>query len=215
MAGDRRLPTGVNGNSRRAAGVVACFLMSLPRISLFPKCYFDQLCAGEMDYLQWLRDAALVALHHDKGAARGGEQGPVALHVVGEAVVEPHVVALDQRAGIDRRELESDDRRGYDAQNPEEGQAGFSYSLTGTPPAEVLYQEIWDGLGFSANRGPMRDLARRLRAGLAGVGSVRVNAANFTPFPNWSNASASTKSASAWCTRAWTPVGWKRRIRSM
>jgi sugar phosphate isomerase/epimerase len=32
--------------------------MSLPRISLFPKCYFDQLCAGEMDYLQWLRDAA-------------------------------------------------------------------------------------------------------------------------------------------------------------
>jgi len=32
--------------------------MSLPRVSLFPKCYFDQLCAGEMDYLQWLRDAA-------------------------------------------------------------------------------------------------------------------------------------------------------------
>jgi sugar phosphate isomerase/epimerase len=32
--------------------------MSLPRISLFPKCYFDELCAGEMDYLQWLRDAA-------------------------------------------------------------------------------------------------------------------------------------------------------------
>lgn len=32
--------------------------MPSPRISLFPKCYFDQLCAGEMDYLQWLRDAA-------------------------------------------------------------------------------------------------------------------------------------------------------------
>jgi len=29
----------------------------LPRISVFPKCYFDDLCAGRMDYLQWLRDA--------------------------------------------------------------------------------------------------------------------------------------------------------------
>ncbi|MGV3516515.1 sugar phosphate isomerase/epimerase family protein [Luteitalea sp.] len=29
----------------------------LPRISVFPKCYFDELCAGRMDYLQWLRDA--------------------------------------------------------------------------------------------------------------------------------------------------------------
>jgi sugar phosphate isomerase/epimerase len=28
-----------------------------PRISVFPKCYFDDLCAGRMDYLQWLRDA--------------------------------------------------------------------------------------------------------------------------------------------------------------
>jgi len=28
-----------------------------PRISVFPKCYFDELCAGKRDYLQWLRDA--------------------------------------------------------------------------------------------------------------------------------------------------------------
>ncbi|MBI1785440.1 TIM barrel protein [Candidatus Sumerlaeota bacterium] len=28
-----------------------------PKISVFPKCYFDELCAGKMDYLQWLRDA--------------------------------------------------------------------------------------------------------------------------------------------------------------
>src|SRR5262249_12087639 len=34
-----------------------------PRISVFPKCYFDELVAGRMDYLAWLRDAA----------ARGGE----------------------------------------------------------------------------------------------------------------------------------------------
>jgi sugar phosphate isomerase/epimerase len=31
---------------------------SRPRISVFPKCYFDQLCRGEMDYLQWIRSAA-------------------------------------------------------------------------------------------------------------------------------------------------------------
>ncbi len=28
-----------------------------PKISVFPKCYFDELCAGKMDYIQWLRDA--------------------------------------------------------------------------------------------------------------------------------------------------------------
>ena len=28
-----------------------------PKISVFPKCFFDELCAGRMDYLQWLRDA--------------------------------------------------------------------------------------------------------------------------------------------------------------
>lgn len=34
--------------------------------------------------------------------------------------------------------------------------------LTGSPPAEVIYQELWDGLGFSANREPMRLLANRM-----------------------------------------------------
>jgi sugar phosphate isomerase/epimerase len=31
-----------------------------PRISVFPKCYFDALCNGEMDYLDWLRQAATL-----------------------------------------------------------------------------------------------------------------------------------------------------------
>jgi sugar phosphate isomerase/epimerase len=31
-----------------------------PRISVFPKCYFDDLCAGRMDYLDWLRQAATL-----------------------------------------------------------------------------------------------------------------------------------------------------------
>jgi sugar phosphate isomerase/epimerase len=31
-----------------------------PRISVFPKCYFDELYSGKMDYLSWLRDAATL-----------------------------------------------------------------------------------------------------------------------------------------------------------
>ncbi len=31
-----------------------------PWISVFPKCYFDELCAGKMDYLDWIRDAATL-----------------------------------------------------------------------------------------------------------------------------------------------------------
>jgi sugar phosphate isomerase/epimerase len=31
-----------------------------PRISVFPKCYFDELYRGTMDYLQWLRQAATL-----------------------------------------------------------------------------------------------------------------------------------------------------------
>ena len=34
--------------------------------------------------------------------------------------------------------------------------------LTSEPPGEVLYGEVWDGPGFSANREPMRALAARL-----------------------------------------------------
>jgi len=31
-----------------------------PRVSVFPKCYFDQLVSGEMGYVQWIRDAATL-----------------------------------------------------------------------------------------------------------------------------------------------------------
>ena len=31
-----------------------------PRISVFPKCYFDELYRGTMDYLDWLRQAAAL-----------------------------------------------------------------------------------------------------------------------------------------------------------
>jgi sugar phosphate isomerase/epimerase len=31
-----------------------------PRVSVFPKCYFDLLCRGEMDYVGWIRSAATL-----------------------------------------------------------------------------------------------------------------------------------------------------------
>jgi sugar phosphate isomerase/epimerase len=34
--------------------------MAHPRISVFPKCYFDELVRGERDYVGWIRDAATL-----------------------------------------------------------------------------------------------------------------------------------------------------------
>jgi sugar phosphate isomerase/epimerase len=34
--------------------------MSFPHISVFPKCYFDELVRGERDYVGWIRDAATL-----------------------------------------------------------------------------------------------------------------------------------------------------------
>jgi sugar phosphate isomerase/epimerase len=44
-----------------------------PRISLFPKCYFDPLVSGEMDYIGWIRSAATLGgdgLEHYDGFFR-------------------------------------------------------------------------------------------------------------------------------------------------
>jgi sugar phosphate isomerase/epimerase len=45
-----------------------------PRISVFPKCYFDQLCRGEMEYASWIGSAATLGaegLEHYDGFIRG------------------------------------------------------------------------------------------------------------------------------------------------
>jgi sugar phosphate isomerase/epimerase len=34
--------------------------MSIPLISVFPKCYFDELVSGQMDYVAWIHDAATL-----------------------------------------------------------------------------------------------------------------------------------------------------------
>src|SRR5207249_12143985 len=52
--------------------------MTEPRISVFPKCYFDLLCRGKMDYVQWIRSAAELAaegVEHYDGFFRSYKDG--------------------------------------------------------------------------------------------------------------------------------------------
>ena len=45
-----------------------------PRVSVFPKCYFDQLCRGDLEYASWIRSAATLGaegLEHYDGFIRG------------------------------------------------------------------------------------------------------------------------------------------------
>jgi sugar phosphate isomerase/epimerase len=51
-----------------------------PRVSLFPKCYFDPLVSGEMDYVSWIRDAASLGgegLEHYDGFFRSFSEADV------------------------------------------------------------------------------------------------------------------------------------------
>jgi sugar phosphate isomerase/epimerase len=53
-----------------------------PRISVFPKCYFDQLCRGDMEYASWIRSAATLGaegLEHYDGFIRGPAADVVSL----------------------------------------------------------------------------------------------------------------------------------------
>ena len=54
---------------------------SVPRISLFPKCYFDPLVSGEMDYVSWIRSAVTLdgdGLEHYDGFFRSFRDEDVA-----------------------------------------------------------------------------------------------------------------------------------------
>ena len=51
-----------------------------PRISVFPKCYFDALYRGEMDYLAWIRSAPALGgegLEHYDGFFRSYDETDV------------------------------------------------------------------------------------------------------------------------------------------
>ena len=61
-----------------------------PRISVFPKCYFDELVDGRMPFDAWIRDAATLGgegIEHYDGFFRT---------LPSEADVDPVVRALDE-----------------------------------------------------------------------------------------------------------------------
>jgi sugar phosphate isomerase/epimerase len=58
-----------------------------PRISVFPKCYFDALCRGEMDYVAWIRSAAALG-------AEGLEHYDGFFRSVRDADVDPVIAAM-------------------------------------------------------------------------------------------------------------------------
>ena len=61
--------------------------MKTPRISVFPKCYFDELYRGEMDYTAWIRAAAALGgegLEHYDGFFHGDRGVPAALAAMAE-----------------------------------------------------------------------------------------------------------------------------------
>jgi sugar phosphate isomerase/epimerase len=48
--------------------------MTFPRVSVFPKCWFDEFVRGERDYVQWIRDAARLGgdgIEHYDGFMHG------------------------------------------------------------------------------------------------------------------------------------------------
>jgi sugar phosphate isomerase/epimerase len=58
-----------------------------PRISVFPKCYFDELCRGEMNYVAWIRSAATLG-------AEGLEHYDGFFGSIGDADVDPAIAAM-------------------------------------------------------------------------------------------------------------------------
>jgi sugar phosphate isomerase/epimerase len=64
-----------------------------PRISVFPKCWFDDLCAGRRDYLAWLRDAATLG-------AEGVEHYDGFFRSLDDAGVEPVVRVLRETGQV-------------------------------------------------------------------------------------------------------------------
>src|SRR5918996_1788468 len=61
--------------------------MAEPRLSVFPKCYFDLLCRGEMDYVQWIQSAATLG-------AEGIEHYDGFFRSFGAADVDPVLAAM-------------------------------------------------------------------------------------------------------------------------
>ena len=61
--------------------------MEVPRLSVFPKCWFDELVAGERSYVQWIHDAARLGgegLEHYDGFMHGEQEIAAAVRAADE-----------------------------------------------------------------------------------------------------------------------------------
>ena len=67
--------------------------MSRPRISVFPKCYFDDLVSGRMDYVGWIHDAATLG-------GEGVEHYDEFFRSLAPGDVDPVIAALEQTGQI-------------------------------------------------------------------------------------------------------------------
>jgi sugar phosphate isomerase/epimerase len=67
--------------------------MAQPRISVFPKCFFDELYQGKMDYLAWLRQAATLG-------AEGVEHYDGFFRSLDEAGIEPVRRVLEETGQV-------------------------------------------------------------------------------------------------------------------
>lgn len=116
-----------------------------------------------------------VVLRHDGAETRRSDGALVPVAELGAALADDPVVAggaVDWTrfghgpcaADLSRREpgrIRGELHRLGDARLANKA-ARFESQMAVDPPAEVLFRDLWDGLGYSANRQPMRALAAAL-----------------------------------------------------
>src|SRR3954451_13788293 len=71
--------------------------MILPRISVFPKCWFDEFVRGERDYAQWIRDAARLGgegIEHYDGFMHGEQEIAAAIAAAAETGQETSMLCF-------------------------------------------------------------------------------------------------------------------------
>jgi sugar phosphate isomerase/epimerase len=71
--------------------------MILPRISVFPKCWFDEFVRGERDYAQWIRDAARLGgegIEHYDGFMHGDQEIEAAIAAAAETGQETSMLCF-------------------------------------------------------------------------------------------------------------------------
>jgi len=115
-----------------------------PRISVFPKCYFDELCRGDMDYVAWIRSAVALGgegIEHYDGFFRS----------LRPADVDPTVAAMAETGQVSSMLCFSPDFTSDDAseraRQVERQRAAIDLAVRlGTRFCRTLSGQAWPGL---------------------------------------------------------------------